>query len=89
MVENARDQGQSAARSKQPLQSCPFPDNSAEHGQWMDGYRSVAGETPELHADTPFDHVRGLSHSELADVIGADDYEAGADDVAPRASSNG
>ena len=83
MTTNATDEGAAAARNGQPRDACPHAEGSPAHGDWLSGWATIAqGDRP----DAPFEQARGLSSEELADVIGADDYEAGADRVQPESN---
>jgi hypothetical protein len=84
MAKNALEQGEAAAKRGETRDACPFAEGSPDRHLWIEGHDSVL--QPPVHADAPFDQVRGLTGTELADVIGADDYEAGADDVPPEGS---
>lgn len=83
MADTANDEGKAAAERRETLDACPYPRGSADHRAWTDGWQTGQGAAEEARADAPFEQARGLTSDELADVIGADDYEAGADQLPP------
>jgi hypothetical protein len=74
-----------AALRKETLESCTLPLSSPDRASWEQGWHSTSPEPlPAERADAPFVESKGLTAAELNDVIGADDYEAGADAPAAR-----
>lgn len=90
MTQDASAEGKAAYSRQEPVSACPYPAGSTESQAWVSGWTAAEAartaspaEPAEQRADAPFLQARGLTGAELADVIGADDYEAGADDVPP------
>jgi hypothetical protein len=83
MATDARAQGTLAFEHNQPMSSCQFPVGSTLREEWMAGWTAARNArpaaAPSAHADSPYDNAEGMSARKLDDVIGADDYEAGAD----------
>ena len=86
MATDARAQGALAFEHNQPMSSCQYPVGSTLRQEWMDGWttaRNAKPVTPATPADSSYDNAQGMSAQKLDDVIGADDYEAGAERVPP------
>ena len=83
MSDDASEQGALASARREPISSCPYAAGSAAARAWLDGWNAAEASTADglQRADAPFEQMKGLSDAELADVVGADDYEAGADHV--------
>lgn len=87
MTTTATKDGATAARNGQPQEACPHALGSPAHRDWIAGWQSQASLVPSAgQSDTSLETSGGISSEELADVIGADDYEAGAETIAAPAT---
>lgn len=83
MTTIATEDGATAARNGQPHEACPHAVGSPAHRDWLAGWQSQTSLAPSAgQPDTSMETSGGISSEELADVIGADDYEAGAETIA-------
>jgi ribosome modulation factor len=86
MATDARAQGALAFQHNQPMSACQYPAGSTLRQEWMDGWttaRNAKPAAPSAQVDSPYDNAQGMSERKLDDIIGADDYEAGAERVPP------
>lgn len=80
MTRSIYEAGKSEAVAQAPLENGTPPRSSSDRAGGEEVRHSAPAETlPEERADAPFAESKGLTPAELNDVIGADDYEAGAD----------